>query len=65
MYVCIQYGKGLINEAKRPAQKLKGQRVEGAYFREDTVFTEYNMEGFLNTVMSVIRIWDNLFTARA
>ena len=32
------YGRGLINEVKTPVQELEGQRGEGAYFRENTVF---------------------------
>ena len=29
---------GLINEVKIPVQELGGQRGEGAYFRENTVY---------------------------
>ena len=32
------YGRGLINEVKIPVQELGGQRGEGAYFRENTVY---------------------------
>ena len=31
-------GGGLIIEVNIPVQELEGQRGEGAYFREDTVF---------------------------
>ena len=31
-------GGGLIIEANIPVQELEGQRGEGAYFREDTVY---------------------------
>ena len=38
--ICAVYlvGGGLIIEANIPVQKLEGQRGEGAYFREDTVY---------------------------
>ena len=38
---CAVYlvGGGLIIEAHIPVQELEGQREEGAYFREDTVYT--------------------------
>ena len=32
-------GGGLIIESNIPVQELEGQRGEGAYFREDTVYT--------------------------
>ena len=38
-------GGGLIIEANIPAQELEGQRGEGAYFWEDTVYTlMYNIK---------------------
>ena len=37
MYIC-SVGAGLIDEAKIPVQELGGQRGEGAYFRENTIY---------------------------
>ena len=39
--MCAVYlvGGGFIIEANIPVQELEGQRGEGAYFREDTVYS--------------------------
>ena len=41
MCMCAVYlvGGGFIIEANIPVQELEGQRGEGAYFREDTVYS--------------------------
>ena len=43
-------GGGLIIEANIPVQELEGQRGEGAYFREDTVYTTNFSDGHFSYV---------------
>ena len=42
-------GGGLIDKANIPVQELEGQRGEGAYFREDTVY-------ILNVCVTIMKI---------
>ena len=57
-------GGGLVIEANIPVQELEGQRGEGAYFREDTVYTvrvtgrSCHLQKFVMMTHSIVSISD-------